>query len=164
MLETVKAGFVSRDYLNPEVTPTSGFDTIGVSNTFDEPENLNLIEVDEETSVVLPQVGVSVGVDIEPNPQVPPPQDGIPNSDYPVLVEGNAASVLEGTNGGEPRETTFLLTLSEAFSEDVTVTYELRPITADSPEDWFNGSLVDSVVIPAGTTQIPVTISIVQDH
>ncbi len=131
---------------------------------FENPDELNLIIVDEEEPVVPPEVSVSVDVEIEVDPENPPPTDGIPTTDYPVLVDGNAASVLEGTNGGEPREITFLLTLSEVFSEDVTVTYQLRPISAVTPEDWFNGSLIDTVTIPAGTTQIPVTVSIVQDH
>lgn len=156
--------FVVRDYLGPEVIPDNGFDTIGPSVAFENPEELNLIIVDEEEPVVPPEVSVSVDVEIEVDPENPPPTDGIPTTDYPILVDGNAASVLEGTNGGEPREITFLLTLSEVFGEDVTVTYQLRPISADTPEDWFNGSLIDTVTIPAGTTQIPVTVSIVQDH
>lgn len=149
------------DYLNPAIIPDAGFDTVGVTNTYDLPEE-DIIIVEEEAP--LPTVGVSVEVEIEIDPENPPPDDGVPNEDYPLLVSGNGAIVLEGTNGGEPREVTFLLKLSAVSAQDVEVTYQLRPLTADHPDDWFNGSLIQTVTIPAGTQVIPVTVMIVQDH
>ncbi|MCX4187661.1 retention module-containing protein, partial [Methylophaga sp. OBS4] len=154
------------DYLGPQVTPDAGFDTVGVTNEFDLPEE-DIIILDEEEPLPVVSVSVEVEIDVE-DPQNPPPSDGEPTEDFPVIVNGNAVNVLEGTDGvnggGETRDVTFLITLSEVFDQDVQVTYELRPISADHPDDWFNGSLTDTVTIPAGTTSFPVTITIVQDH
>lgn len=152
------------DYLNPAVIPDAGFDTVGVMNEYDLPEEDIIILEEEEEEAPLPTVGVAVEVEIEIDPENPPPDNGIPNEDYPLLVDGNGAIVLEGTNGGEPREVTFLLKLSEISTQDVEVTYQLRPLTADHPDDWFNGALIQTVTIPAGTQTIPVTVMIVQDH
>jgi len=149
------------DYLNPAIIPDAGFDTVGVINEYDLPEeDIIILEEDEP----LPTVVVSVEVEIEIDPQNPPPDNGIPNEDYPLLVDGNGAIVLEGTNGGEPREVTFLLKLSAISDQDVEVTYQLRPLSADNPDDWFNGALIQTVTIPAGTQIVPVTVMIVQDH
>lgn len=89
------SSFVSRDYLNPEVIPTSGFDTIGVSNAFDEPENLNLIEVDEGEPLVPPtEITVSLSRELSPETEGVFENQGI----------------------------TYVATLSEASSGDITVT------------------------------------------
>jgi len=159
------------DYLNPEVTPDAGFDTVGVSNTFDQPEEDIIILEEEEEEPTGPVVSVSVDVEIEIDeqepPQTEPPTDGVPTPDYPVLVEGNAASVLEGTSEGT-KQVVFIINLSEAFSQDVDVTYELRPVSdngaADNPDDWFDGISPQTVTIPAGSTSFPVYVEIVEDH
>ena len=158
------------DYLNPEVTPDAGFDTIGVSNEYDLPEE-DIIILEEEDEPVVPVVSVSVDVEIEIDeqepPQTEPPTDGVPTPDYPVLVEGNAASVLEGTSEGT-KQVVFIINLSEAFDQDVQVTYQLRPVStngaADNPDDWFDGPSIQTVTILAGDTSFPVEVSIVEDH
>ena len=152
------------DYLNPSVTPDAGFDTIGVNNSYDLPEE-DIIFLEEEEPV--PQVSVSVDVEIEiEDPETDPPTDGIPTPDYPVIVDGNAASVLEGTSAGT-KQVVFIINLSEAFTQDVQVTYELRPVStngaADNPEDWFDGLSPQTVTIPAGATSFPVYVQIVED-
>ena len=155
--------FVTVDYLAPEVTPTSGFDTTGITVEFDELEEE--IPGPEEDDLPIVSVSVTVQIDVE-NPDDPrdPPTTGDPTPENPVIVSGNAASILEGTNGSEGREVTFLLSLDKVFDQDVDVTYELRPISADNPEDWFDGDLIKTVTIPAGETTFPVTVTIVQDH
>ncbi len=158
------------DYLNPEVTPDAGFDTIGVSNEFDQPEeDIIILPEEEEETVPLPEVSVSVDVeiDIDDPPQTPPPEDGIPTPEHPVIVSGNAASILEGTGEGT-RTVTFIIKLSSPFAQDVEVTYELRPVSengaADTPDDWFDGPSPQTVTIPAGSTTFPVEVQIVEDH
>ena len=148
------------DYLAPEVTPTSGFDTIGVANEFPIIEE-DLIGLDESPVV---SVSVKVQIDIEDPTSTPP--TGNPTPENPVVVSGNAASILEGTNGEEGREVTFLLSLDKVFDQDVVVTYQLVEGTAlhGPDQDWYNGELVHTVTIPAGETTFPVTINIVQDH
>ncbi len=70
------------DYLNPEVTPDAGFDTIGVSNSYDLPEE-DIIILEEEEEPTGPVVSVSVDVEIEIDdqepPQTDPPTDGTPS-------------------------------------------------------------------------------------
>jgi large repetitive protein len=169
--------FVTVDYLAPEVTPTSGFDTTGIAVEFPEiEEEVPGPEEDLPTISVSVEVEVEIEIDPENPPETEPPTDGIPTPDYPVLVSGNAASVLEGTgdvqteDGTEAstKEVTFILSLDKVFDQDVDVTYELRPVstdgTADNPTDWFDGASPQTVTIPAGTTTFPVTVNIVEDH
>jgi VCBS repeat-containing protein len=156
------------DYLNPAVTPDAGFDTIGVTNSYDLPEEDIIILPEEDEQPTVPQVSVSVDVEIEiEDPQSPPPEDGVPTPEYPVLVEGNAASVLEGTSEGT-KQVVFIINLSESFSQDVQVTYILQPVSsngaADTPDDWFNGPSPQTVTIPAGSTSFPVYVEIVEDN
>jgi hypothetical protein len=142
-----------------EVTPTAGIDPNYIPPPLPDPTaDADLAQPDPVVSV-----SVTVEIDVEgPPPGGEPPTE--PNPDFPVIVSGNAASVLEGTNGEEGREVTFLISLDKPFDLDVDVTYELRPISADNPEDWFNGDLIQTVTIPAGETTFPVTVTIVQDH
>ncbi|MCX4190708.1 retention module-containing protein, partial [Methylophaga sp. OBS3] len=60
--------FVIREYLNPEVTPDNGFDTIGPTIAFENPEELNLII--EEDPIVEPPVNGPPS--ITPDPETPP--------------------------------------------------------------------------------------------
>ncbi|TNE86805.1 MAG: retention module-containing protein, partial [Gammaproteobacteria bacterium] len=141
-----------------EVTPTAGIDPDYVPPPLLDPT------ADTDVQEGVPTVSVSVEVEIE----IQDPPDGgepptIPTDDYPILVSGNAASVLEGTSEGG-KEVVFILQLDKPFNQDVTVTYELKPGTADNPADWYDGPLVNTVIIPAGETSFPVTVTIVEDH
>ena len=151
---------VTVEYLAPEAEVTSGFETTGVENEF--PPIL-----EEEIAVLNePVVSVSVQVQIDVEDPNDEPPTGDPTPENPVTVSGNAANILEGTNGEEGRDVTFVLSLDKVFDQDVTVTYQLAEGTAahGANEDWFNGGLIQTVVIPAGTTEFPVTVTIVQDH
>jgi hypothetical protein len=150
-----------------EVDPNAGYDTIGFADTFTQPEEELLGPVDE----VLPTVSVSV--EVSPEDPVDPDDPEVPdepNEAYPVLVNGNNVSILEGSTVADDipvtRPVTFLLTLDKVFDQDVTVTYALVSGTATYGDDWTNGPSPDQIyttVIPAGTTSIPVTINIIED-
>ncbi|UTW13609.1 retention module-containing protein [Marinobacterium rhizophilum] len=150
------SSFVLLSRTGQEVTPEAGYPTIGLSRGFTVPENEDVLLTEAE-----PVVSVVIKEPEPPQGGEPPPE---PTPDFPIVVSGSGALVLEGTNGGEPRVITFLLTLDKAYSQDVTVTYELRPGTASYPDDWFDGQLINVVVIPAGETVFEVPISIVMDH
>ncbi|WP_438958836.1 retention module-containing protein [Porticoccus sp.] len=147
--------------LGGEVTPTAGIDPDYVPPPLPDPT----ANTDIQESVAAPVVSVSVEVEVDveqpPNGGEPPT---VPNPDFPVIVSGNTANLLEGTNSEEGREVTFRLQLSEPFDQDVDVTYQLVPGTAEHPTDWFDGELTNTVTIPAGETSFPVTVTIVQDH
>lgn len=80
-----------------------------------------------------------------------------------VSVEISGESVLEGTSEGtKPVE--FIISLDKVFSTDVQVSYQLTPISASTPDDWFAGELIQTVTIPAGETTFEVTVNVVEDH
>lgn len=54
--------FVLRDYLEPEVIPDNGFDTTGPSVAFENPEELNLILVEEEVVDGTPSTDPTTGL------------------------------------------------------------------------------------------------------
>ena len=80
-----------------------------------------------------------------------------------VFVEIGGESVLEGTSEGA-KQVEFIISLDKVFSTDVQVSYQLKSISANNPDDWFAGDLVQTVTIPTGTTTIGVTASVVEDH
>jgi VCBS repeat-containing protein len=139
------------DQGNASQVVNAGFSTEGGSIQFPTPE-FNLLPIEEGQPVV--SVSVQVQVDVE-NPE------GSPNG---VVVSGNAASLIEGTNGAEGKLVNFIITLDQAFDSDVQVTYSIMPGTASSPSDFFDGPLTQTVTIPAGETEIIVPVIIVQDH
>ncbi|WP_188860123.1 retention module-containing protein, partial [Marinobacterium nitratireducens] len=145
--------FVKIDRTGGEVTPEAGYATSGLNRSFNTPQT------EDQLLGGGPVVSVTVKDD---DPDTPPPD--VPTGEEPIIVKGNSASVLEGTNGGEARSVVFLLTLDEVATQDVTVTYELRPGSASYPADWFDGGLVNTVVIPAGEQFIEVPVFIVMDH
>ncbi|ANG62534.1 hypothetical protein A8C75_08570 [Marinobacterium aestuarii] len=150
------SSFVLLSRTGQEVNPEAGYPTSGLSRGFTTPDNEVVLLTDAE-----PVVSVIIK---EPEPPVGGEPPDVPTPDFPIVVSGSGALVLEGTNGGEPRVITFLLTLDKAYDQDVTVTYELRPGTASYPDDWFDGQLINVVVIPAGETVFEVPVSIVMDH
>ncbi|MDF2182021.1 retention module-containing protein, partial [Neptuniibacter sp. CAU 1671] len=143
-----------------EVTPDAGYDTTPEAYDFSKPQ-------EEEIGISLPTVSVAVQVEVEgpvdpEDPQVPDE----PTTEYPVLVSGNNILILEGSDAPEVKTVTFNLVLSEPFTEDVTVTYQLVSGTATYGEDWSNGPDPDHIYtakIFAGDTSIPVTIDIFED-
>ena len=120
----------------------------------------------EEEALVPPTVSVAVGVEVQVPPGENPP--GEPTSEFPVVVNGNAVSILEGSDGGS-RQVAFTITLDRVFDQDVTVTYELRSTSdngaADYPADWFDGGPGPfTVTIPAGQQSFEVVVNIVEDR
>jgi hypothetical protein len=84
-----------------------------------------------------------------------------PGGDGAVVTVGGAL-LLEGTHP-DAKEITFVLQLDRPSATPVDVTYEIRPISASTPADFF-GVLTATVTIPANTTRVEVPVSIVQDH
>ncbi len=156
---------VSVDYLNPDAPVEAGFDTTGINTEFLQGDE-ELPPATEDDPVVSISVEVEVEVDVEIDPENPggtPPTDGIPTGDFPVVVSGNGASVLEGTSEGT-KPVVFIISLDKVFDVDVQVTYQLIPQTATNPDDWFDGGSIQTVTIPAGSTTFEVTVDIVEDH
>jgi hypothetical protein len=127
------------DQANTTGPVTSGFETGPASITFPTPEEAPLLN-----QPPLVSVGVQVTVD---------------NS---VQTGVSAASLIEGTGEGT-KVVNFAITLDHAFITDVQVTYQILAGTASTPSD-FAGVLTGTTVnIPAGQTQIIVSVDIVQD-
>ena len=146
----------SIDYLSPEAVVESGFDTVGISGEF--------AEGDEELPPLIegdPIASVSVKIEIDPSGTAP--TDGVPNGEFPIVVNGSGASVLEGTSEGT-KPVVFIIRLDQAFELDVQVTYQLTPLSADNPGDWFDGDPIQTITIPAGETTFEVTVQVVEDH
>ncbi|WP_299181080.1 retention module-containing protein, partial [uncultured Neptuniibacter sp.] len=149
-----------------EVDPNAGYETIGIQDSFEQPEQ-------EDLGVVLPTVSVSVNVNVDtPTDPTDPEVPDTPTEEFPVLVEGNSVSILEGSDvsGGADsptlREIKFELVLDKVFGSDVTVTYQLVAGSAEYGVDWLNGDdpeQIYTVVIPAGETAIPVSIFVIED-
>ena len=152
---------VNVDYLNPDAAVEAGFDTLGINQEFLQ-ANEELPPVLDEPPVVSVSVEVEVQIDVE-DPNAIPPTDGVPTGEFPVVVSGNGASVLEGTSEGT-KPVVFIISLDKVFATDVQVTYQLSPLSASNPEDWFDGDPIQTVTIPAGQTTFEVTVNIVEDH
>jgi len=73
-----------------------------------------------------------------------------------------AASVIESEPGVNPT-LDFTLTLSEAASEDVTVTYSTVDDTATVVDNDYIASNADTLVIPAGQTSATIAITVTGD-
>uniref|UniRef100_UPI000A6B7F93 retention module-containing protein n=1 Tax=Marinobacterium profundum TaxID=1714300 RepID=UPI000A6B7F93 len=151
------SSFVQLSRTGQEVTPQAGYQTSGLTRGFTTPDSEDVLIASVE-----PVVSVTVEVEVETPPGGGEPPI-TPTTDFPVLVDGNSVAVLEGTGGGE-RLVTFILKLDQPSVQDVTVTYELRDVSTTYLEDWRDGGAqVHTVVIPAGSTQIPVSVYITED-
>lgn len=140
--------FVLVDYTGPSVTPDSGYDTGSVPVVFGEAEGQFLLQ----GTGTQPQVSVTL--------------DG--GADPSLVVSGDAVNVVEGSGGGT-QDLTFTLSLNQVSSVDVTVTYQLRVVSAngaaDNPDDWFDGiGGPITVTIPAGQTVLSIHVHIVKDN
>jgi VCBS repeat-containing protein len=150
------------DYLAPQVTPESGFDTTGISVAF--PEIIEELQAPiEEVSLV----SVSVGVDVEIGTPTPgDEQDDVilipPGTVIPVGV--SAVNIPEGTSDGGSHPVTFLITLSQVSTQPVSMHYQVIAGSASNPDDFFDGNLEGDVIIPAGYLGFTVTVNINEDH
>ncbi|WP_415904184.1 retention module-containing protein [Neptuniibacter sp. QD48_55] len=144
-----------------EVDPTAGYDTVGIEDSFEDP-------VEEELPAPVEPI-VSIIVELVPGSDPDPDPD--PTPENPVVVSSQGVRVLEGTapleEGYDTREVTFYLKLDKVSTSPVEVTYTFSEVSsgdaADYPDDWFNGDLVNTVVIPPGEDTFPVTVQIVMD-
>ena len=132
-----------------------------------EPEFASEDIVDEPNPIPTVSVSVSVSIDEE-----------TPNPTDDNVVDVRAANILEGTNGIEGREVTFVVSLDKVYAEDVEVSYSVMPTgnggsatprpsgaSADPADDYFESDpYVGTVTIPAGETEFTVTVGIVEDH
>lgn len=117
------------NYLAPQVIPTSGFDTTGISIAF--PETL------EEIQPVLDDSAPSVeNVD----PPVEPPV-------ISIIINADGGSAIEGDN------VTFTVSQNLVSSEDTTLTVEILSLPSDSATEGQDYQLIDTItlVIPAGS-------------
>jgi VCBS repeat-containing protein len=146
---------------NESQVVSAGFNTEGAGITFPSPE-FELLPETESPPLPVPVVSVSVEVRLEVEEPGSPGGGG--DGGIPSLG-GNAVSLIEGTNGAQPPKiVNFIITLDQAYDQDVQVTYVIVPGTATPGED-FNANLGPvTVTIPAGQTQIVVPVEIVQDH
>ena len=152
------------DYLAPEVTPDSGFETTGIGVEF--PVVEEELQAPEE-EVILPEVEVSVTVDVEIGNPIPGD-----NQDDVILIPGGTVIPIGVTSLGIPEgppsdggshPVTFLITLSEASTEPVSLHFKVNTGTADNPEDYFDGTLEGDVTIPAGYIGFTVTVNLRED-
>lgn len=115
------------DYLAPQVIPTSGFDTTGISVAFP--------EIEEEF-----QAPIAPIID---QPKVP---EDIPIISISTGVEGGSA--VEGDN------VSFTVSQSVISDADTTVIIEVLSLPADSASEGADYEVIDTitVIIPAGST------------
>lgn len=154
--------FVVLEQANTAGEVTAGFPTAPASIVYPtlEPEPLPVVE-GETLPEALPVVSVTARV--AEGVELPPAGGTTPGIDV------KAATVLEGTGpheGGEGHLVYFTLHLDKPFATDVEVTYTIRPGTAQFPADFTEGDLLltHTVVIPAGTTELAVPVTITGDH
>jgi VCBS repeat-containing protein len=162
------SSFIVVDFNNTQGNVTSGFNTLGIpgpeSTTFTE-----LPPVEDDAVPAAPVVTVVVVV----TPETPNEENPLP----PPVVTANGVSLVEGTMPGNEevpagtRPVTFNFVLDKAFTSDVTVTFTVAgsganpAVVGTAPGE--NVDVIDNtthtVVIPAGSTVIPVTLFIVGD-
>lgn len=111
------------DYLAPEVTPESGFDTIGVSTTFPDTQEEEL-----QATIVKPEVAQAV----------------------PII---SISTSVEGGRAVEGEAVTFTVNQDIISSADTTVTVEILSLAADSATEGLDYQVIDTitVLIPAGS-------------
>jgi len=164
--------FVQVDYLNPRITPDSGFNTTGISVAFPVQEDVLILNPAQPVpSVPLPGISISVAVDVDVSIRVDQPGVGgitiIPgDAPVPLAAGVTGASILEGSNGDYP--VTFLILLDQVSTQPVTITYTIIPGTAtyglgSAGGDLYDGGLTGTVTIPAGAKGFTVTEFIVGD-
>ncbi len=112
------------DYLAPEVTPESGFDTTGVSVAFPEIEKELLPPIDKPEATVSEQPLVSIALN---------------------AIGGTA---VEGEN------VTFTVSQNLVSDQNTTVLVEILSLSSDSATENQDYELIDTItiVIPAGST------------
>ena len=97
---------------------------------------------------------------------VEPPEGG---TGAAASVSGNNVYIPEGS-GSSGNAVNFVLQLDHASNQNITVTYEIQPGTAQLGSDYTGsgvangGVLTGTVVIPAGETKILIPVNIVADN
>ena len=144
---------------------TSGFPTGPISVVLEQPPaELGYIEPD------VPSVSIAVGVDVSVGIAVGSPGEGgikIIPGDAVVPVAGvTAINIVEGSSpdGTGTHPVTFLITLDQIATTDVTISYTINPGSASYPGDFRDGALTGTVTIPAGSKGFTVTEFIVEDN
>ncbi|WP_438971555.1 retention module-containing protein, partial [Methylophaga sp.] len=153
------------DYLNPTAEVNAGFETVGVSSTFDQPEE-DLIVLNEPVPEVLSpslSVSVGVGVSVEGDPLPNDPVDVFIPAGTVLPVGVNSININELTSEDGTHPVTFFISLSEPVEEPVTISYRVDPGTALIPDDYTDGDIVGTVTIPVGNIGFTVTLNIVED-
>lgn len=132
------------DYLEPERIPEAGFDTVGVSNTYDFPEAdlLFIDDNDPEQSDVPP---------IEPPPPPPPPGDIVIQAPSSLVSEGGLANGISGGSATSTQTISLdlggndLSSISLSTSGETTDLLTLDGVTIDTVWDAASGTLIGYV-------------------
>ena len=160
---------VTLDQANSTGLVTSGFNTAPAGIAFPEiqPQLLPVIGPVAPVASVSVQVTVgTVGVSTGEGGSgggviIIPPGTAIP------AAGASAINIPEGSGGGT-RPVSFLITLDQPASVDVTLTYTIVPGTgafgASNPDDFSGAVVTGTVTIPAGSLGFIVTENIVQDN
>lgn len=129
------------DYLEPERIPEAGFDTVGVSNTYDFPEAdlLFIDDNDPEQSDVPP---------IEPPPPPPPPGDIVIQAPSSLVSEGGLANGISGGSATSTQTISLdlggndLSSISLSTTGDTTDLLTLDGSAIDTVWDSSTGTLI----------------------
>jgi VCBS repeat-containing protein len=93
-------------------------------------------------------------------PIVPPTASVTPGEGFTLTPAG--AVVIEGTNG--TKSVTFIISLDNASTSDVQVTWVLEPPAADGHGPDIDPVLTGVATVPAGQTEVRVDVVIIEDH
>jgi VCBS repeat-containing protein len=154
------SSFIVVDFNNTQGNVTSGFNTLGIPG----PESTTFTELppveDEDAPAAVPVVSVAVEVEVEVDGEggETPPEEVLATTPG-VVVDG--VSIVEGTED-QGRVVNFVIKLDQAYTQDVTVSYQINNGAAQAGSD-FTGVLAGTVTIPAGQTSFIVPVTIVQD-
>ncbi|MAX52934.1 MAG: hypothetical protein CMH22_13240 [Methylophaga sp.] len=120
------------DYLEPERIPEAGFDTVGVSNTYDFPEAdlLFIDDTDPEQSDVPP---------IDPPPPPPPPGDIVIQAPSSLVSEGGLANGISGGSATSTQTISLDLGGNDLSSISLSTTGDTTDLLT------LNGSAIDTV-------------------
>src|SRR5262245_53699736 len=140
---------------------TAGIGTEGGSIKFPLPEFQLIPPTQGEPEI---SVGVTIGV---VNISV---GEGGGDTDVTFIPEGTpipalgvtAINIPEGSSGGT-HPVSFLISLDQASSDPISITYTIVPGTASNPADFHDGAISKTVTIPPGFVGFVVTENIVED-
>ncbi|MEX1200371.1 MAG: retention module-containing protein, partial [Methylophaga sp.] len=145
--------FVVRDYLNPQTTPENGFDTVGVANSFDNPEELNLIIVDEDEPVIVPPVNQPPTINPPTDPENPPPTGG---NDGPQNIISTALVSEAGLSFGSDPESGSATFSGSFFIADPDGIDDIVNISFNGEAPIALGDLIPGLMIPTDLGEITI--------